>query len=190
MLPGSQGSTNTLKYKQRFLSMCKCDIFLEGFQRFLLNLLRDLGLIWSLATLASWRHSQWNLGIRFSRFLTYATTKVSWLLILLPFQSSWSTLQFPPTSNWFTIMLKIHWQPIRIYVFQTSATGFFPGLIFHSLMYLQSDSLFSPDTLNVTTSVSDTTNLYFLLRHFLHRSLKPSLHSSLLGPPNIHKFLL
>ena len=93
MLPGSQGSTNTLKYKQRFLSMCKCDIFLEGFQRFLLNLLRDLGLIWSLASLASWRHSQWNLGIRFSRFLTYATTKVSWLLILLPFQSSWSTLQ-------------------------------------------------------------------------------------------------
>lgn len=73
-------------------------------------------------------------------------------------------------------------------MFQTSAIDFFPGFIFHSLMYLQSDSLFSPDTLSITTSVSETTNLYFLLRHFLRPPLKSSFHSSLLIPQTLTIF--
>lgn len=65
----------------------------------------------------------------------------------------------------------------------SSATGFFPWTHL-SFSHVSSQTVCFPDTpASVTTSVSDTTNSYFLFQTFLHRSLKPSLHSSLLDSP-------
>lgn len=121
--------------------------FSGRFQRFFLNLLRDLGLIWSLASLASWRHSQWNLGISFSRFLTYATTKISWLLILLPFSASWSTLQFLQLQTDLQSCLENRGNQFEYKCFCPLQQAFsLDSSLFHSLMYLVEQFVFPRHT--------------------------------------------